>query len=95
MTSIEWLPSKQVDFSNLFIDCLFKFEGVEGFKDCFEFVFGLFRNVFGFKDSLKGCLGFVMMLDGFGSDAFFGQEFDGGDEEVVVEAPLGFVEVVE
>ena len=84
-----------MDFSNLFIDCLFKIERVEGFKDCIEFVFGLFGNVFGFKDSLKRRLGFVMKLDGFGSDPFFGQEFDGGDEEVVVEAPLGFVEVVE
>lgn len=72
MTSIEWLPSKQVDFNNFFIDCLFKFEGVQGFKDCFEFVFGLFGDMFGFKDSLIRGFGFVVMLDGFGSDAFFG-----------------------
>ena len=84
-----------MDFSNFLIDCLFKFEGVEGFKDCFEFIFGLFWNVLRFKNSLIRSLGFVVAFDCFGSDAFFGQEFDGRDEEVVVKTPLGFVEVVE
>ena len=84
-----------MDNSNFLIDCLFKFEGVEGFKDCFEFVFDLFGNVIGFKDSLIRSLGLVVMFDGFGSEALFGQEFDRRDEEIVVEAPLGFVEVIE
>ena len=51
--------------------------------------------MFGFKNSLIRGLGFVVAFNGFGSDAFFGQEFDGRDEEIVVETPLGFVEVIE
>ena len=35
-----------------------------------------------------------MAFDGFRSDSFFGQEFDGRDEEVVVEPPLTFIKVV-
>ena len=84
-----------MDFSNLCIDCLFKFERVEGFKESFELFFGLSWDVSGFKNSLIRGLGFVVMFDGFGSDAFFGQKFDGRDEEVVIKTPLGFVEVVE
>ena len=51
--------------------------------------------MFGFKNSLIGGLGFVVAFDGFGSDPLFGEKFDGRDEEVVVKAPLGFVEVIE
>ena len=57
--------------------------------------FGLFGDMFGFKDSLIRRLGLIVMFDGFGSDPFFGQEFDGRDEKVVVKAPFGFIEIVE
>ena len=56
--------------------------------------FGLFGDMFGFKDSLVGRLGFVVAFDGLGSDPFFGLEFDRRYEKVVVEAPFVFVEVV-
>ena len=84
-----------MNFSNLFINCLFKFERVQGFECCFELFFRLFRDVFGFKDSLVGSFRFVVVFDRFGSDTFFGHELDGRDEKVVVEAPFGFVKVIE
>ncbi len=34
------------------------------------------------------------MFEGFGADSFFGEEFYGGAEEVVEEAPFVGVEVV-
>ncbi len=36
-----------------------------------------------------------MVFDDFGADAFFGLEFSGRHEEVVEEAPLILIEVVE
>lgn len=36
-----------------------------------------------------------MPFDGFGADPFFGDEFYGGAEEVVEEAPFFCIEVVE
>ncbi len=38
--------------------------------------------------------GGVIAFDRFGSDSFFGEEFDGGAEEVVKEFPFLGVEVV-
>ncbi len=35
------------------------------------------------------------MFDGFGTDPFFGDEFDGRAEEVVEESPFLGIEVVE
>ncbi len=52
--------------------CVFKFERVKGFKDCFEFVFGLFWDVFGFPDSLiRGFRFIVMLVLGFGAGFIF------------------------
>ena len=93
MTRIGTLPCELVDFSDFLIDCPFKFEGVEGFNEILESLLCFFFDVFGFQDSLVRRLGFIVTSDGFGSDSFFGQEFDGRDEEVVVEAPLVFVKV--
>lgn len=83
-----------MDSSDFLIDCPFKFEWVESFKEIRESLFGFFFDMFGFQDSLVRCFGFIVTFDSFGSNAFFGQEFDGGDEEVVVEPPLVFVKVV-
>lgn len=83
-----------MDFSNFLIDCLFKFEGVEGFKDFFELLFCFLRDVFGIENSLVRGFWFVVTFDGFGSDAFFGLEFDGRDEEVVVKPPFFFVKLI-
>ena len=94
MTRNGTLPCELVDSSDFLIDCPFKFEGVKSFKEVLEFLFGFFSDVFGFQDSLVRCFGFVVAFDGFGGDAFFGQEFDGRDEEVVVKPPFCFVEIV-
>jgi hypothetical protein len=51
--------------------------------------------MFGLQDSLIGGFGRVMVFDGFGSDAFFFNEFYGGAEEVVEESPFLGIEVVE
>lgn len=83
-----------MDSSDFLIDCPFKSKGVESFKDILETLLGFFFDVFGFQDSLARSLGFIVVFDGFGSDSFFGQEFDGRDEEVVVEPPLVFVKIV-
>ena len=52
-------------------------------------------DVGGFHDSLIRGFGRVMAFDGFGADAFFFDEFYGGAEEVVEEAPFFCIEVVE
>ena len=39
--------------------------------------------------------GRVVAFVGFGADSFFGEEFDGGAEEVVEESPFGAVQVIE
>ena len=62
----------QGDIRDFLIDCVFKFERVKGFKDCFEFVFGLFWDVFGFQDSLiRGFRFIVMLVLGFGAGFIF------------------------
>lgn len=48
-----------------------------------------------FHDSLVRGFGRVMLFDGFGADPFFSDEFYGGAEEVVEEAPFFGIEVVE
>ena len=94
MTRNGTLPCELVDSSDFLIDCPFKFEGVESFKEIPESLLGFFFDVFGFQDSLVRGFGFIVTFDGLGSDAFFGQELDGRDEEVVVEPPLDFVKIV-
>ena len=94
MTRNGTLPCELVDSSDFLIDCPFKFEGVESFEEILELLLGFFFDVFGFENSLVRGFGFIVAFDGFCSDTFFGQEFDGRDEEVVVKPPLGFVEVV-
>ena len=94
MTRNGTLPCELVDSSDFLIDCLSEFKGVEGFKEFSEGVFGFFFDVFGFEDSLVRSFGFIVALDGLGGNSFFGQEFDGGDEKVVIETPLGFIEIV-
>jgi len=49
----------------------------------------------GFQDSLVRGFGSVVAFVGFGADSFFGEEFDGGAEEVVKESPFGAVQVIE
>lgn len=36
-----------------------------------------------------------MVFDGFGADSFFGEEFHGGEEEVMKESPFKGIEVIE
>ena len=48
----------------------------------------------GFEDSLVRGFGGVIAFNRFGSDSFFGEEFDGGAEEVVEEFPFLGIEVV-
>ena len=84
-----------MDFSNFLIDGLLEFKRVESFKDFFQLVFSFSGNGLRFQDSLIGSLGLIVMFDDLGSDTFFRQEFHGRDKEVVVEAPILFIEVVE
>ena len=60
----------------------------------YEGLFGLGGDVRGFEDSLVRGFGGVIAFDCFGSDSFFGEEFDGGAEEVVEEFPFLGIEVV-
>ena len=75
MTRNGTLPCELVDSSDFLIDCPFKFEWVESFKEIRESLFGFFFDMFGFQDSLVRCFGFIVAFDSFGSDAFFGQVF--------------------
>ena len=45
-------------------------------------------------DSLVRGFGGVVAFYGFGADSFFGEEFKGGAEEVVEEAPFLGIEVI-
>jgi hypothetical protein len=45
-------------------------------------------------NSLIRGLGRIIAFEGFGAGSFFGEEFGGGAEEVVEEAPFMAVEVV-
>ncbi len=47
-----------------------------------------------FEDSLVGGFRGVIEFNGFGTDSFFSEEFNGGAEEVVEESPFLGVEVV-
>jgi len=49
----------------------------------------------GFEDSLVGGFGEVMVFKGFRADAFFGEQFHRGAEEVMKEPPLVAIEVIE
>ena len=60
----------------------------------FESSLGVRRNGCGIKDSLVRGFGAVVVFEDASADAFFGLEFCGRDEEVVIKAPLIFVEVV-
>jgi hypothetical protein len=53
------------------------------------------RDQRGTQDSLAGSFRTVMVLDCFGTDPFFGEEFDRGAEEVMKESPLMAIEVIE
>ena len=56
--------------------------------------FGLGGDQRGIDDSLIRGFGGVVVFKSFGADSFFGEEFGGGAEEVVEEAPFVAVEVV-
>jgi hypothetical protein len=56
--------------------------------------FGLFRDSWGFEDSLERGFRVVVVFDGFGADSFFVDEFDRGAEEVEKEFPFLGIEVV-
>jgi hypothetical protein len=56
--------------------------------------FGLWGDEGGVDDSLVRGFGGVIAFKGFGADSLFGEEFGGGAEEVVEEAPFVVVEVV-
>ena len=47
------------------------------------------------EDSLVRGFGVVMVFNGFGAESLFGDEFDGGGEEVMKEPPFLEVEEVE
>jgi hypothetical protein len=81
--------------SNFLIDCLFKLKRAEGFKECFERYFGFLWNVFRFENSLIGDLRSVMALEETSVDTLFGLKLHGKNEEVVIEAPLTCVKVIE
>ena len=83
-----------MDSSDFLIDCPFKLEGVESFKEFSKSLFGFFLDVRRGEDPLVRRCGFVVELDDLRSDALFFDKLDGGDEKVVVEAPLCFVEIV-
>lgn len=59
-----------------------------------EGLFDFWGDVRGFEDSLVRGFGGVIAFNRFGSDSFFGEEFDGGAEEVVEEFPFLGIEVV-
>ncbi len=59
-----------------------------------ERLFGLGGDERRIEDSLIRGFGGVVAFKGFGADSFFGEEFGGGAEEVVEEAPFVGVEVV-
>ena len=44
---------------------------------------------------MVGGFGGVVAFEGFGADSFFGEEFDGGAEEVMEESPFVVVQVIE
>lgn len=83
-----------MDSSDFLIDCPFKFEGIEGFKEFSKSLFGFFFDVRGCEYSLVGGCGFIVKFDDFRSHALFFDKLDGGDEKVVLEAPLVFVGIV-
>ena len=56
--------------------------------------FGLSGNEGGVDDSVVRGFGEVIAFEGFGADSFFSEEFGGGAEEVVEEAPFVEVEAV-
>ena len=56
--------------------------------------FGLRGDEGRVDDPLVRGFGGVIVFKGFGADSFFGEEFNGGAEEVVKEAPFVAVEVV-
>ena len=56
--------------------------------------FGLGGDEGRVDDTLVRGFGGVIAFEGFGADYFFGEEFGGGAEEVVEEAPFVAVEVV-
>ena len=56
--------------------------------------FGFRRDARGVDNSLVRGFGGVIAFEGFRADSFFGEEFGGGAEEVVEEAPFMAVEVV-
>ena len=59
-----------------------------------ERIFCVLRDVFRFHDSLIRCFGLIVFFDRFGSDAFFFNEFNRGQKEVVKESPFMTVEIV-
>jgi hypothetical protein len=60
-----------------------------------EILFYAERDMRRFEDSLVRSFGRVMVLEGFRTDPFFGEEFHGRAEEVMKEPPLVTIEVVE
>ena len=59
-----------------------------------EGLFDLGGDVGGLEDSLVRGFGGVVAFYSFGADSFFGEEFKGGAEEVVEEAPFLGIEVI-
>jgi hypothetical protein len=58
-------------------------------------MFDFRREVRRFEDSLVRAVGGVVVCESFGAYLFFGQEFDGGAEEVLEKSPfVGIIEMV-
>ena len=58
-------------------------------------LFDVESDVRGFEDSLIRSFWGVMVFNGFRTDSFFREEFDGGAEEVMKESPFMAIEVIE
>ena len=71
-----------------------EFKRVEIFKLFRELKLDRLIDEFLFHDSLIQCFRFVVFLDGIGSDAFFINEFDRGEKEIVEEPPFVAVEII-
>ena len=90
-------------FLSLGLEDFFKFgfnggsqlKGVQGFELGREIFFNSRRYQGGIQYPLVRCFRGIITPDGFGSNSFFSQEFDGGQEEVLKPAPFLGIEVVE
>ena len=80
--------------SNFLINRLSEFEGIQGFKELRQVLFGVRRNKLGVEDSLERCFGRIVAFKDFRANALFRLKLYGRHEKVVKEAPFIFIEVI-